>query len=84
MAARTISTPSTTRAMSGRYIRRCAPTSVTIGTTLEAGASVTKNQVARKASGGRHRHRASAPVASTTSNASDGHTAARVAGSVTP
>jgi len=39
--------------MSGRYMRRSAPTSVTIGTRLEAGASVTQNQTPQNPSCGR-------------------------------
>src|SRR4029077_10805025 len=49
----TADTASTTSAASGRYMRRSAPTSVAIGTTLEAGASVTKNQAPRKPTAGR-------------------------------
>src|SRR5262245_14248639 len=37
----------TVSAMSGKYIRRSAPTSVAIGTTLDVGARATKNASAR-------------------------------------
>src|SRR5215831_18000071 len=47
-----VTTP-TAIAISGRYIRRSAPTSVAIGMMLEDGASVTKNHVPRNASAGR-------------------------------
>src|SRR5262245_40508294 len=47
MAARTA------RAVAGRYIRRSAPTSLTIGITLDVGASVIKNVAARKPIAGR-------------------------------
>ena len=40
-------TASTASAISGRYIRRSAPTSVAIGMMLEVGASVMKNHAPR-------------------------------------
>ena len=50
--SRAPTTASATTARSGRYIRRSAPTSVAIGTMLDVGASVTKNQTPRKPSAG--------------------------------
>src|SRR5215208_5068836 len=45
---RSKATPAITAiAISGRYIRRSAPTSVAIGMTLDAGASVRKNHAPR-------------------------------------
>src|SRR5437588_13016238 len=49
----TPTTPSNTSAASGRYILRSAPTSVAIGTRLDVGASVMKNQAPRNPSVGR-------------------------------
>src|SRR2546422_10776295 len=45
-------TASTTSPVSGRYMRRSAPTSVAIGTMLDVGASVTNTQTPRKPSVG--------------------------------
>jgi hypothetical protein len=46
-------TARTASAISGRYIRRSAPTSVAIGTKLEVGASVMKTQAPRNPRAGR-------------------------------
>ena len=45
-------TARTTTAISGRYMRRSAPTSVAIGMKLDVGASVMKNQAPRNPSAG--------------------------------
>src|SRR5439155_20968941 len=54
-------------AANGKYIRRSAPTSLTIGTRLDVGASVRKNDAARKPNA-RDRASASAVAASNVSN----------------
>ena len=46
------------KAISGKYIRRSAPTSVAIGTKLDEGASVTKNHAPRNAAIGHRRNAA--------------------------
>src|ERR1700730_12531040 len=62
-AARTVA--ATTKPANGRYIRRSAPTSVEMGTTLDVGASVMKNHRPGKPTGGYRTKVRTVPVART-------------------
>ena len=67
-AALTAMTASVMTARSGRYIRRSAPTSVAIGTMLDVGASVTKNQAPRKPTLGHRLNATRVAISSTPMN----------------
>src|SRR4051812_37107539 len=73
-------TASAITAISGRYIRRSAPTSVAIGTMLDVGASVTKNHSPRNPKAGRHTIAAAAAVSSAVTSKKYGNTSPRVTG----
>ena len=77
-SAAVASTSRTATAMSGRYMRRSAPTSVATGTMLDAGASVMKNQRPRKPAAGHLHHPTTASAASAVTSANAGATVPNV------
>jgi hypothetical protein len=65
-------------------MRRSAPTSVAIGTKLDVGASVTKNQTRQNAARGAARYQATAITATAATTANCSQTSANVSGSGHP
>ena len=74
----------TTIDASGRYMRLSAPTSVAIGTTLEVGASVTKNHVARNATAGQRSQASAVAAIIETTVKTCGHTSVSVTAGGSP
>ena len=69
-------TANTDKAASGRYIRRSAPTSLAIGTTLDVGASVRKNMAPRNPIAGHRTSATTVPASSASSSSACGRTSA--------
>ena len=84
ISAAAATTSSTTTPTSGRYIRRSAPTSAEIGTTLDEGARVMKIDAAQKPTRGTARSAAAAAAKSTATASTPGHASCSVIAPGTP